>query len=101
MKRSDFYYDLPEELIAQTPAEKRDMSRLMAVSYTHLYNGVFSWCGCVGVFPPEDAENRPFALGNRNYCCRTWRCCVLRTSAGERPISDYTDNFEFPVFHAL
>ncbi|MBE6606161.1 MAG: tRNA preQ1(34) S-adenosylmethionine ribosyltransferase-isomerase QueA [Ruminococcaceae bacterium] len=25
----DFYYDLPEELIAQTPAEKRDHSRLM------------------------------------------------------------------------
>ena len=32
LKRSDFYYDLPEELIAQTPAEKRDMSRLMCVS---------------------------------------------------------------------
>jgi len=26
---SDFYYDLPEELIAQTPLEKRDSSRLM------------------------------------------------------------------------
>ena len=26
---SDFYYELPEELIAQTPAEKRDCSRLM------------------------------------------------------------------------
>ena len=32
LKRSDFYYDLPEHLIAQTPAEKRDMSRLMCVS---------------------------------------------------------------------
>ena len=29
MKTSDFYYDLPEELIAQTPLEKRDSSRLM------------------------------------------------------------------------
>ena len=29
MKRSDFYYDLPTELIAQTPIEKRDSSRLM------------------------------------------------------------------------
>lgn len=28
---SDFYYDLPKELIAQTPAEKRDMSRLMVL----------------------------------------------------------------------
>ncbi len=29
MKTSDFYYDLPQELIAQFPAEKRDMSRLL------------------------------------------------------------------------
>ncbi len=29
MKTSDFYYDLPEELIAQTPIEPRDSSRLM------------------------------------------------------------------------
>ena len=28
---SDFYYDLPEELIAQHPAEKRDHSRLMVI----------------------------------------------------------------------
>ena len=29
MKTSDFYYNLPEELIAQTPAEPRDSSRLL------------------------------------------------------------------------
>lgn len=29
MKKSDFYYDLPESLIAQTPIEPRDSSRLM------------------------------------------------------------------------
>ena len=29
MKTSDFYYDLPEELIAQTPILERDHSRLM------------------------------------------------------------------------
>lgn len=29
MKTSDFYYELPEELIAQTPLERRDGSRLM------------------------------------------------------------------------
>ena len=29
IKTSDFYYDLPEELIAQTPAEPRDSSRLL------------------------------------------------------------------------
>jgi len=41
----DFWYDLPEELIAQTPLEKRDTSRLMClsretgeVSHKHFYN---------------------------------------------------------------
>ena len=29
MRTSDFYYDLPEELIAQTPAQPRDSSRLL------------------------------------------------------------------------
>lgn len=31
MKTHDFYYDLPEELIAQTPLERRDTSRLMTL----------------------------------------------------------------------
>ncbi len=45
MKTHDFYYDLPEELIAQTPLEKRDTSRLMAldrvtgeVDHRHFYD---------------------------------------------------------------
>ena len=29
LKTSDFYYDLPEELIAQTPVEPRDSSRML------------------------------------------------------------------------
>ena len=31
MKVNDFYFDLPEELIAQCPLEKRDSSRLMVI----------------------------------------------------------------------
>ena len=45
MKKSDFYYDLPEELIAQTPLLQRDHSRLMTldrhsgkVNLEHFYN---------------------------------------------------------------
>lgn len=32
MKTSDFYYDLPPELIAQTPLQRRDGSRLMVLN---------------------------------------------------------------------
>ncbi len=34
MNKSDFYYDLPKELIAQHPVEPRDSSRLMTVDKT-------------------------------------------------------------------
>lgn len=36
LKKSDYYYNLPEELIAQTPAEPRDSSRLLVY---HRENG--------------------------------------------------------------
>lgn len=45
MKTSDFYYDLPKELIAQTPVEPRDSSRLLvydrasgSIEHRHFYN---------------------------------------------------------------
>ena len=45
MKTHDFWYDLPEALIAQTPLEKRDTSRLLvmnrqtgAVKHQHFYD---------------------------------------------------------------
>ncbi len=45
MKTSDFYYDLPEELIAQTPVEPRNSSRLMVlprnggeIKHKHFYD---------------------------------------------------------------
>ena len=45
MKTSDFYYDLPEELIAQEPLKKRDESRLMVldknngeIKHKHFYD---------------------------------------------------------------
>ncbi len=45
MKTKDFYYDLPKELIAQTPLEPRDTSRLLTlskksgeISHKHFYD---------------------------------------------------------------
>jgi S-adenosylmethionine:tRNA ribosyltransferase-isomerase len=45
LKTHDFYYDLPEELIAQTPLEHRDASRLMTldrktgeIGHRHFYD---------------------------------------------------------------
>ena len=45
MKTSDFFYNLPEELIAQTPLEPRDSSRLMvlrrdsdSIEHKHFYD---------------------------------------------------------------
>ena len=45
MKTSDFYYDLPQELIAQTPLERRDSSRMLvlhkadgAIEHRHFYD---------------------------------------------------------------
>ena len=45
MKTKDFWYDLPEELIAQTPLEQRDSSRLLTldkatgqIAHKHFYD---------------------------------------------------------------
>ncbi|MGN0172799.1 MAG: tRNA preQ1(34) S-adenosylmethionine ribosyltransferase-isomerase QueA [Acutalibacteraceae bacterium] len=45
MRKQDFYYDLPEELIAQHPTDKRENSRLMLldkksgeIEHKHFYN---------------------------------------------------------------
>ena len=32
MNTKDFYYDLPDELIAQTPLEKREKSKMMLLN---------------------------------------------------------------------
>ena len=44
MKTSDFFYNLPENLIAQTPIEPRNSSKLMVLNKNDgaIYHSVFS-----------------------------------------------------------
>ena len=97
LRTSDFYYDLPQELIAQHPMEKRDTSRLMildrkenTVEHKHFYD-------VIDHINPEDvlvineskviparlyghAEGRPEAgvelLLLRQRATDTWECLV-------------------------
>ncbi|MBE6635404.1 MAG: tRNA preQ1(34) S-adenosylmethionine ribosyltransferase-isomerase QueA [Ruminococcaceae bacterium] len=54
LKTSDFYYDLPEELIAQSPSSERDKCRLMVVSRadSSIENKIFS--DIIEYLNPED-----------------------------------------------
>ena len=54
MKTSDFYYDLPQELIAQTPLKDRSSSRLLAVDKVsgELKHGTFT--DILGYINPGD-----------------------------------------------
>ncbi len=110
LKTSDFYYDLPEELIAQHPAEKRDESRLMvlhrdthAIEHKHFYDildylkdGDTLVINDSKVIPARiygHAEGRPEAMLEllllRQRELDTWECLVRpgkRARIGMKPV---------------
>ena len=74
MKKSDFWFDLPENQIAQTPVEPRDHSRLLRldkssgeVSHHHFYDIVDMSMTPVCSLPVSTAAKRIPAP--------TWNCC--------------------------
>ncbi len=66
MKKSDFYYDLPQQLIAQHPLEKRDNSRLLLLDKNsgEIRHTVFS--DIVNLTRPgkRAAKGKRFVFGN-------------------------------------
>lgn len=54
MRTHDFYYELPEELIAQTPLEQRDGSRLMTLNRVTGDIGHFHFYDIVDMLNPGD-----------------------------------------------
>lgn len=54
MKKSDFYYHLPEELIAQEPLKQRDASRLMTLNRKTGETGDYHFYDIVDMLNPSD-----------------------------------------------
>lgn len=97
LKTSDFFYDLPEELIAQHPMAQRDMSRLMVLDRKEHTIRHHHFHDILDLINPEDvlvinnskviparlyghAEGRPEAgielLLLRQHDLDTWECLV-------------------------
>ena len=64
----DFYYDLPAELIAQTPTEPRDMSRLMTVNRSngeiqhHTFRDIIDFLNADDILVINDSKVIPARL---------------------------------------
>lgn len=54
LKTSDFYYELPENLIAQYPSERRDMCRLMVLDRKTRTTEDKTFCDIIDYLNPED-----------------------------------------------
>jgi len=68
LKTSDFYYDLPQELIAQTPLEDRSSSRLMVldkksgeIEHKHFYD-IIDYLDCGDTLVLNDTKVLPARL---------------------------------------
>ena len=108
MKKSDFYFDLPEELIAQTPLEKRDASRLLLldretgeITHKHFYD-LPDYLNPGDCLVLNDSRVLPARLmGNRltggavevvllrDLCGGKWEC-LTRPGRKTRPGTDLT-----------
>ena len=81
MKTSDFWYDLPDELIAQTPLQQRDSSRLLVldrvsgeVQHRHFYD-ILDYLNPGDCLVLNDSRVLPARLLGHRPTGALWKCC--------------------------
>ena len=84
MKTSDFYYDLPEELIAQDPLEDRSSSRLMVLDREsgeishHVFKEIIDYLNpedCLVINDTKVDSGKADWFQNRHGCKNKKYCC--------------------------
>ena len=90
LKTEDFWYDLPEELIAQTPLEKRDSSRLLVLdrktgetSHKHFYD-IYDYLQPGDCLVMNDSRVLPARLLGRRPSGGAVELLLLRDMGGKK-----------------
>lgn len=91
MKTSDFYYDLPHELIAQTPLKERQKSRMMVVNrktgkYEHkIFENIVDYINAGDTIVLNDTKVMPARLfGHRESKEEAIEVLLLKQTEGNR-----------------
>lgn len=91
MKTSDFYYDLPHELIAQTPLKERQKSRMMVVNrktgkYEHkIFENIVDYINAGDTIVLNDTKVMPARLfGHREAKEEAIEVLLLKQTEGNR-----------------
>ncbi|MFR6343817.1 MAG: S-adenosylmethionine:tRNA ribosyltransferase-isomerase [Christensenellales bacterium] len=92
MKTSDYRYDLPEELIAQTPILRRDQARLMVLPKTgpvqhRVFTDIESYLSAGDVLVVNKQLCCRRAFGPSGNHRRAYRGAAVKT-AGKRPLGN-------------
>jgi S-adenosylmethionine:tRNA-ribosyltransferase-isomerase (queuine synthetase) len=87
LKTSDFWFDLPEELIAQTPLQQRDSSRMLKldrmtgeIQHKHFYD-IIDYLQPGDCLVMNDSRVLPARLLGTDPPVAQWRYCFCVTLA--------------------
>ena len=86
MKKSDFEYELPEYLIAQSPPEHRQSARLMVVDRSRQTIEHKTFSDFLTYLSPSDLDGDSLLTGSVNYqasaCNKQDLCLETRSASG-------------------